>query len=65
MAKANKSVKTAGKAANAKPGKTMPKDKPVLRAIKGGKNGGKPAPAKPAAKPGAAVWGRGRKAQAN
>ena len=60
MAKANKSVKTAGKAANAKPGKTIPKGKPVLRAIKGGKNGGKPAAAKSpppklaTAKPGAA-----------
>ena len=48
MAKANKSVKTAGKA-GAKPGKSPPKPapkaKPVLRAIKGGKNG-KAAPAK-------------------
>ena len=46
MAKANKAVKTAGKAANVKPGKTLPKGKPVLRAIKGGKNGGKSTPAK-------------------
>jgi uncharacterized peroxidase-related enzyme len=49
MAKANKSVKTAGKA-GAKPGKNPPrpaaKGTPVLRAIKGGKNGAKPAPAK-------------------
>ena len=48
MAKASKTVKTAGKA-GAKAGKTPPKTalkaKPVLRAIKGGKNG-KPAPAK-------------------
>ncbi len=42
MAKANKSVKTVVKAARGKPGS---KGKPVLRAIKGGKNG-KPAPAK-------------------
>jgi uncharacterized peroxidase-related enzyme len=58
MAKANKSVKTAGKAASAKPGKPI-LGKPVLRAIKGGKtglkNGGKPAPAKLAGKPGAAA----------
>jgi uncharacterized peroxidase-related enzyme len=39
MAKANKSVKFAGKAASAKPGKMIPAGKPVLRAIKGGKNG--------------------------
>jgi uncharacterized peroxidase-related enzyme len=56
MAKANKSVKTAGKAASATLGKNrpkniMPKGKPVLHAIKGGKS----APAKLAtAKPGAA-----------
>ena len=49
MAKANKSVKTAGKAASMKPGKTIPKSKPVLRSIKGGKNGGKSAPVKPGA----------------
>ena len=47
MAKAEKSVKTAGKAASAKPGKPIGKGKPILHAIKGGKNGGKPAPAKP------------------
>jgi len=50
MAKANKSVKTAGKAASMKLGKNPPKTaskgKPVLRAIKGGKNGVKPAPTK-------------------
>jgi uncharacterized peroxidase-related enzyme len=55
MAKANKAVKTAGKAASAKPGKNrpkyppknIPKGRPVLRSIKGGKNGGgKPAPVK-------------------
>ena len=46
MAKANKAVKTAGKAANVKPGKSPPKGKPVLHAIKGGKNGGKAAPVK-------------------
>jgi uncharacterized peroxidase-related enzyme len=46
MAKANKTVKTAGKAANVKPGKNMPKGKPVLHAIKGGRNGGKSAPVK-------------------
>ena len=57
MAKANKSVKTAGKAANAKPGKMMPKGKPVLHAIKGGKNGGKSAPAKPGAAKGSAAPG--------
>jgi uncharacterized peroxidase-related enzyme len=66
MAKANKSVKTASKAATSKPGKIPPKNiapkgKPVLHAIKGGKS----APAKlavaklavakvAAAKPGAA-----------
>ena len=60
MAKANKSVKTAGKAASAKPGKTMQKGKPILgkpmlRSIKGGKNGGKLAPAKLGGKPGAAA----------
>jgi uncharacterized peroxidase-related enzyme len=53
MAKANKSVKTAGKAASAKPGNTMPKGKPMLRSIKGGKNGGKSVPAKLAGKPAA------------
>jgi uncharacterized peroxidase-related enzyme len=37
MAKANKSVRTAGKAAIGKHSKTMPKGKPMLRAIKGGK----------------------------
>ena len=37
MAKANKAVKTAGKAASVKSGKTLPKGKPILRAIKGGK----------------------------
>ena len=41
MAKANKSIKTAGNAASVKPGKVMPKGEPVLRSIKGGKNGGK------------------------
>jgi len=55
MAKANKSIKTAGKAAAAKPGKSPPKSppksatkgKPLLRAIKGGKAAPvKPAPAK-------------------
>jgi len=46
MAKANKSVKTAGKAASVKPGKNLAKGKPVLRAIKGGKNGGKSPPPK-------------------
>ena len=46
MAKANKAVKTAGKAASMKPRKNLPKGKPVLRAIKGGKNGGKATPAK-------------------
>jgi uncharacterized peroxidase-related enzyme len=47
MAKANKSVKTAGKAASGKPGKNAPKGKPVLRSIKGGKSApGKSAPAK-------------------
>jgi uncharacterized peroxidase-related enzyme len=54
MAKANKSVKTAGKAASAKPGKPI-SGKPVLHAIKGGKNGGKPAPAKPGAAKGSAA----------
>jgi uncharacterized peroxidase-related enzyme len=59
MAKANKSVKTAGKAAAAKSGKNTPKGKPVLRAIKGGKSAPAKSPppkifAKPAAKPGAA-----------
>jgi uncharacterized peroxidase-related enzyme len=57
MAKANKSVKTAGKAASAKPGKMIPKGKPVLRAIKGGKSA--PAKSPPArlsaTKPGAAA----------
>jgi uncharacterized peroxidase-related enzyme len=47
MAKANKSVKTAGKAASAKPGKPVAKGKPILRSIKGGKIGGKSAPVKP------------------
>ena len=48
MAKANKSVKTAGKAGSVKPGKLMPKGKPVLHAIKGGKAApGKAPPAKP------------------
>jgi len=42
MGKAKKSVKTAGKAAPAKPGKNPPKTKPALHAIKGGKS----APAK-------------------
>jgi uncharacterized peroxidase-related enzyme len=42
MAKANKSVKTASKAARVKPDKNMPEDTLVLRAIKGGKS----APAK-------------------
>ena len=37
MPKANKSVKTAGKAASVKPGKGPGKPKPVLHAIKGGK----------------------------
>jgi uncharacterized peroxidase-related enzyme len=46
MAKANKAVKTAGNAASAKPGRISPKAKPALRAIKGGKSGRKPAPAK-------------------
>jgi uncharacterized peroxidase-related enzyme len=47
MAKANKAVKTAGKAARGKPGKTVSRGKPVLRSIKGGKNGStKSAPAK-------------------
>jgi uncharacterized peroxidase-related enzyme len=52
MAKANKSIKTAGKAASVKPGKNLPnnlapRDKPALRAIKGGKSAnGKPAPGK-------------------
>jgi uncharacterized peroxidase-related enzyme len=53
MAKANKSIKTAGKAASVKPGKVMPKGEPVLRSIKGGKNGGKSAPVKPGAVKGA------------
>jgi uncharacterized peroxidase-related enzyme len=60
MAKASKPLKTAGKAAFARPGKTTPKNKPALRAIKGGKNGSAkslPQPAgartgqKPASKP--------------
>lgn len=47
MAKANKSVKTAGKAARVKPGKNLTKGKPMLRAIKGGKSAPhKSAPAK-------------------
>jgi uncharacterized peroxidase-related enzyme len=46
MGKANKSVKTAGKAAVMKPSK----GKPALRAIKGGKNGPATSPPKPAAK---------------
>jgi uncharacterized peroxidase-related enzyme len=59
MAKANKSVKTAGKAAAAKSGKNTHKGKPVLRAIKGGKAAPAKSPppkfsTKPAAKPGAA-----------
>ena len=52
MGKANKSVKTAGKAASAKPGKNPPKSKPALRAIKGGKSApAKSPPPKPAAPP--------------
>ncbi len=53
MAKASKSVKVAGKAAVAKAAKSMPKSKPMLHAIKGGKAApakvppGKLAPAKP------------------
>jgi len=39
MAKASKPLKTATKAAFARPGKVTPEDKPALRAIKGGKNG--------------------------
>jgi uncharacterized peroxidase-related enzyme len=60
MAKANKSVKTAGKAASVKlgksPTKSPPKGKPMLRAIKGGKSApAKSSPPKLAAsKPGAA-----------
>jgi uncharacterized peroxidase-related enzyme len=56
MAKANKSVKTAGKAASIKLGKNKPKGKPVLRTIKGGKSApSKTAPAKsPPSKSGAA-----------
>jgi uncharacterized peroxidase-related enzyme len=51
MGKANKSVKTAGKAASAKPGKNPPKSKPVLRTITGGKSApAKSPPPKPAAK---------------
>jgi len=50
MGKANKSVKTAGKAASAKPGE----DKPMLRAIKGGKSPPPKAAAKTAAAPPAA-----------
>jgi uncharacterized peroxidase-related enzyme len=55
MAKANKSVKTAGKAASVKPGKNLSKGKPVLRAIKGGKSAPakSPSPNLAAAKPGA------------
>src|SRR5665811_735398 len=50
MAKADKSVKTAVKAAIVKPGKNPTKGAPVLHAIKGGKT----APAKaPPSKPGA------------
>ena len=46
------SVKTAGKAARARPGKNPPKSKPVLRAIKGGKSAPtKSPPTKPAAAP--------------
>jgi len=52
MAKANKSVKTAGKAASAKPGKPS-LGKPVLHAIKGGKNGLKNAGKSTLGKPGA------------
>ena len=37
---------TAVEAASAKPAKNVPKGKPVLHSIKGGKNGGKPAPVK-------------------
>ena len=52
MGKANKSVKTAGKAAHARPGKNPPKSKPALRAIKGGKSApAKSPPPKPAAPP--------------
>jgi len=47
MAKANKSVKTAGKAANANPGK----GEPVLHAIKGGKAPAKSPRSKPDANP--------------
>lgn len=50
MPKADKSIKTAGKAASAKPGKTPGKPDPVLHAIKGGKAVPAKAPlAKPAA----------------
>jgi uncharacterized peroxidase-related enzyme len=52
MPKANKSVKTAGKAASAKPGKSPGKATPVLHAIKGGKTApAKSPPSKPAAPP--------------
>src|ERR1700730_7356908 len=62
MAKANKSVKTAGKAASAKFGKNVPKGKPVLRAIKGGKA----APAKsPPPKSAAAPPAQAKALQAN
>jgi uncharacterized peroxidase-related enzyme len=59
MGKAKMSVKTAGKAARARPGKNPPKSKPMLRAIKGGKSAPtklpppKPAATKPAAPPAA------------
>jgi uncharacterized peroxidase-related enzyme len=57
MGKASKSLKAAGKAARMKPGRAMPKGKPALRAIKGGKNGSaksqSKSPLKPASKPAA------------
>ncbi len=68
MAKANKSVKTAGNAASATPGKNPPKnttqDKPMLHAIKGGKSAPakSPPPKFAAAKPGTAPPARSKTA---
>jgi uncharacterized peroxidase-related enzyme len=50
MGKASKSLKAASKAARVKPGRTMPKGKPALRAIKGGKNGAAKSQPKPPGK---------------
>jgi uncharacterized peroxidase-related enzyme len=50
MGKASNSLKAASKAARVKPGRTMPKGKPALRAIKGGKNGAAKSQPKPPGK---------------